>query len=196
MTVPPTGGDPLLLWRRFAEAAGVDPSIHVDADVRHNPSLGYPSCELLRRMNEAFGPEVPDDCGRLIRAVVAPDLEARAGTEARVRLDGPGFAIAAAWNARTVGAIRASGVQVVGDLDRDLPTRAPADVSPVAPPTDEELLEAAGTVRAGLVGLGSTPGSDRAVGVDAAVRELVTMVRETAGTDLTAARRARGRGRR
>jgi hypothetical protein len=195
ITVPRAAEDPLLLWRRFAEAAGVDPSLAVKAGVRHNPSLGYPSCELLRRINEAFDPELPDDCGRLIRAVVAPDLEARAGSEARIRLDGPGLAVASAWNKRTVEAIRTAGVRVVGDLDGDLPTTPPADAGAVPPPTDEDLLEAAATARASLVGLGAPAASARPTDVDAAIHELATMIRETAGIDLTAARRERGRGR-
>jgi hypothetical protein len=195
VTVPQSGADPLILWRRFAEAAGVDPSVPVTPAVRHNPSLGYPSCELLRRINEALGPKVPNHCGRVIRAVVAPDLETRAGTEARVRLDGPGLAVASAWNSRTVEAIRAAGVRVVGDLDQDLPREAPADASSVRRPTDEELLDAAATARAGLVGLGAATGSPQPAGVDAAIGELAEMIRGTAGLDLTAAREARGRGR-
>ncbi len=196
VTVPPSTGDRLLLWRRFAEAAGVDPSVVVEADVRSNPSLGYPSCELLRRINEVLGPDVPDDCGRLIRAVIAPDLEARAGTESRVRPDGPGAAVASAWNAKAAEAIRTAGVRVIGDLDQDLPTQPPADPAPVPPPSTAELLEAAETVRASLVGLGAAPAADRAGDVEATVEELATMIRSATGADLTAARRARGRGRR
>lgn len=195
VTVPQSSSDRLLLWRRFAEAAGVDQAVPVDSGVRHNPSLGYPSCELLRRINEEMGPDFPDDCGRLIKAVVAPDLEARAGVEPRVRPDGPGLEVAAAWNNRTVDAIRAAGVRVVGDLDHDLPTQAPADAAPVPPPTDDELLEAAAAARDSLTGLGATPAPDRPTGVDSAVRELTVMLREIAGVDLTAARRERGRGR-
>jgi hypothetical protein len=195
VTVPGSARDPLLLWRRFAEAAGVDASIAVEAGVRTNPSLGYASCELLRRINEAFDGDLPDDCGRLIRAVVAPDLEARAGTEPRVRLDGPGLTVASAWNRRTVEAIRAAGVRVVGDLDVDLPTEPPADADAVPPPTDGELLDASATARASLIELGATPASDRPAGLDAAIHELAAMIRETASVDLTAARKARGRGR-
>lgn len=196
VTVPHAATDRLLLWRRFAEAAGVDPSVVVEADVRSNPSLGYPSCELLRRINEVLGPKVLDDCGRLIRAVVAPDLEARAGTEARVRLDGRGLAVSSAWNSRTAAAIRGAGVRVVGDLDQDLPTQPPTDATSVPPPTDAELLEAVGTARASLVGLGASPAADHPSDVDAAVQELAAMIRATADVDLTEARRARGRGRR
>jgi hypothetical protein len=195
VTVPAASSDRLLLWRRFAEAAGVDAELDVDPEVRSNPSLGYPSCELLRRVNEVLGPDAPDACGRLIRAVVAPDLETRAATEPRVRPDARGLEVAAAWNRATGDAIRASGVRVLGDLDADVPSQPPAAPEPAGPPTDAELLAAAETARAGLVDLGATDTAGRPADVDAAVADLARMIRATAGVDLTAARRARGRGR-
>jgi len=198
VTVPRTGADPLLLWRRFAEAAGIDPQLPVDPDVRRNPSLGHPSCELLRRVNVVLAGAAPAGSEQVIRAVVAPDLETRAAIEPPVRLDRRGREVAAAWNGLVRDAVTSAGVAVVGDLD-DLPVVPPSDAEDAHRPGPADLLAAAETARAGLVGLGATPtptpASAAPVHVDDAVRELADMIRELAGADLTAARRARGRGR-
>lgn len=194
VTVPRSGGDPLLLWRRFAEAARVDPRLPLDPDVRRNPSLGHPSCELLRRVNVLLGEDAPDGVTQVIRGIVAPDLESRAETEPPVRLDARGREVAAAWNRRVRDAVEAADVDVVGDL-ADLPD-APSDDTPdIHRPSAGELLKAAATARAGLLELGATPAPGPPADVAAAVAELAAMIRESAGADLTAAKRARGRGR-
>ncbi len=195
VTVPGSGADPLLLWRRFADASGIDPRLPVDPSVRRNDSLGHPSCELLRRVNEVLGLAAPEGTAQVIRAVVAPDLETRAGSEPPVRLDRRGREVAAAWNRLVRDAVGGRGVRVIGDLD-DLPVEPPADAPDAHRPRPAELLAAAETARAGLVGLGATTGAETLPDVDAAVHELAAMIREVAGVDLTAARRARGRGRR
>ncbi|KAA1427118.1 hypothetical protein [Nocardioides antri] len=194
VTVPRSTDDPLLLWRRFAEVSGIDPALPVDPGVRSNPSLGHPSCELLRRINVAFGGKVPPGCTQVVRAVVAPDLEARAGIEPAVRLDAHGRDVATAWNRMVRDAITAAGVAVHGDLD-DLPAAPPEGVEDIHRPRPAELLDAAATARAGLAGLGATPRAEPPADVDTAVEELAAMIREAAGIDLTAARRERGRGR-
>lgn len=194
VTVPRSGGDPLLLWERFADASGIAPRPAVAPPTRRNPSLGHPSCELLRRVNLVLGDQPPDGVTQVIRAVVAPDLEGRAGIEPPVRLDARGREVAAAWNRRTRDAVVAAGVPVVGDLD-DLPTATSVDAEGIHRPSTEELLAAAATAREGLVGLGANPATAPPTTVEAAAEEIATMIRAVAGVDLTAARRARGRGR-
>jgi hypothetical protein len=195
VTVPSSGADPLLLWRRFAEASGIGAQFPVDADVRRNPSLGHPSCELLRRVNGELGSGAPEGTTQVIRAVVAPDLETRAAIEPLVRLDARGREVAAAWNGLVREAVTTSGLTVIGDL-ADLPTEHPPDAAGAHRPRPAELLAAAATARDGLTALGATPAAAEPTDVDTAVRELASMIREVAGVDLTAARRARGRGRR
>lgn len=194
VTVPRSGGDPLLLWRRFAEACGIDPQLPVDPDVRRNPSLGHPSCELLRRINVELEGSAPAGSEQVIRAVVAPDLETRAGVEPAVRLDARGREVAAAWNRLVRDAVVSSGAAVVGDLD-DLPVEPPADAVDIHRPQPAELLAAAETARAGLIGLGASAATNPPAGMAGAVAELAAMIREVAGADLTEARRVRGRGR-
>ncbi|RHW28706.1 hypothetical protein D0Z08_02315 [Nocardioides immobilis] len=195
VTVPRSGADPLLLWRRFAEATGIDSDLAVDPDVRRNPSLGHPSCELLRLINVVLAGTAPAGSEQVIRAVVAPDLETRAGSEPPVRLDRRGREVAAAWNGLVRDAVTSAGVAVIGDLD-DLPVAPPPDAEDAHRPSPAELLAAAETARAGLLGLGATPAASTPTDFDGAVDELAAMIREVAGVDLTEARRARGRGRR
>ncbi|MDZ5621219.1 hypothetical protein SFC88_10295 [Nocardioides sp. HM23] len=198
VTVPRAGGDPMLLWQRFAEASGIDPQVPVSPGMRRNPSLGHPSCELLRRVNVAFDGTLPAGVDKVIRAVVAPDLESRAGSEPAVRLDARGWEVAAAWNRLVRDAVTAAGTTVIGDLD-DLPADPPVvaeDAEETRRPRPAEVLAAAATARTGLIDLGATPAAEPPEDVDTAVQELAAMLRELAGVDLTAARRARGRGRR
>lgn len=196
VTVPVTGRDPSVLWRRFAEAVGADPALPVDHEVRRNPSLGYPSAELLRRVNEELGASGwPRGASDVIRSVVAPDLEQRAQEERPIVLDPRGREVAAAWNARVREAIVTTGVAVTGDL-ADLPDEPPAVTRRLEPPSDTELLAAAATARSGLEELGARTSYSRGGPPSAAVADLAAMVRQSAGSDLREARRRRGRGRR
>ncbi len=54
VTAPRPGNPPELLWQRFCEVLGVDPSEHDLQATRSNPSLGTAEAELLRRVNEAL----------------------------------------------------------------------------------------------------------------------------------------------
>ena len=126
VTVPPSGADPLLLWRRFAEAAGIDPSVVVDPDVRRNPSLGHPSCELLRRVNEVL----EGNAARRRGAGHPGRGRARPGDPVRPRAAGPPRRSWPGGRRRVepTGARcdRSRRRTVIGDLD-DLPPESPAD---------------------------------------------------------------------
>jgi hypothetical protein len=52
VTVPPPGSPREELWHRFCAATGIPADGTVLDGVRDNESLGYASCDLLRRMNE------------------------------------------------------------------------------------------------------------------------------------------------
>ena len=140
VTVPPPGGAPELLWKRFSQAFGLD---GIDLDLegeRHNPSLGVPETTLLRRIN------------RKANAELAPGRLPAAGPRAAGPPDPvPAHAARRAWRCRrtcTRGSrscrrrgsprSRRRGYDVVGDLgdlvgappvaeyaDPDRPRRAP-----------------------------------------------------------------------
>ncbi|GAB4013664.1 hypothetical protein GCM10028772_42750 [Nocardioides ultimimeridianus] len=133
------------LWELFCEVVGVDPAVAPEPGKNANESLGYPSAELVRRVNEIIEIErvrhhtvVKDDLGH-------HTLGRRRAAERRARLDRPTLEAALRWNAAIRRTVAASGVRVHGDL-ADLPV-VPLDSHAVEdrhePPTDAELLEAA-----------------------------------------------------
>ena len=141
VTVPPPGAPRDLLWRRFAEAIGIEPSgFELDAAAT-NPSLGLVEAELLRRTNELLRITAMDaDAGRrrfLTRQVLGNSDRARP-----IALPPRHAAWAQARTAELVDGIRTAGYHVIGDLADLQPatldaTNEPNDV------TETELLDAA-----------------------------------------------------
>lgn len=155
VTVPPSRYDPRLLWRRFASILDVDPDLAVRPPPSSNPSLGYPSAELMRRMNVRLGEFTQFDYNHTLKSHLAPALEERARVEPRTPLDLTTHRLATRWNQVVREAVAESGAQVVGDLD-DLPVdvsaaRTADAVPELRPPTAEELLAAAAPARDTLV---------------------------------------------
>ncbi|MBZ5737295.1 hypothetical protein [Nocardioides mangrovi] len=146
VTVPRPGATVELLWQRFAEALGVDPS-GVELPGPANESLGAASAEVLRLLNT----RVEDlDYGQYVRRVKQPlakkTLGARRGAEPPVGFEPP------AWlhqrSRKMIEGLRGSGVRVVGDLAELEPLTVPG-VAPASVPVEEQLAAAV----AGLEGL-------------------------------------------
>jgi hypothetical protein len=155
VTVPPRGSDPSLLWERFASVVGVDPAVCSEPPPFSNPSLGYASSELLRRVNVELGPVSRSDYDRVVKGPLARTiLVPRSEGEPPVTLGPAGHRLAARWNRQVRSAVKDSGVPVVGKLT-DLPTRRPepADTEAAAAPTDEQIVAAAATAWDGLLAL-------------------------------------------
>jgi hypothetical protein len=145
VVVPGPGAPRDRLWELLSEVVGVDPAVAAEEGDNPNESLGYPSAEVVRRVNEVITIE-----HLRYQAVVKNDLGhhtlgRRRKIERRARLDRPTLRAALHWNATIRRAIRRSGVTVHGDL-ADLPT-APQPAHAVEErheePTQAELLEAA-----------------------------------------------------
>lgn len=152
VTVPRHASDPLVLWRRFSAAFGIDLEVDLDeTSVRGNRSLGYASTEVLRRVNDVLtaGADSPalSDYNALVRDELAGRVLAGRDTrEARPALDHRTADFALAWNARTADALRTTGVDLIGELG-DLPVRAGrrrvSGDPRQPPPTAVELVEVA-----------------------------------------------------
>lgn len=155
ITVPGSNADPMLLWKRFASVVGVDPSVCWSVPDRSNPSLGHASADLMRRINAEIGRVPFSESTPVLKRYLANEVLApRAPQERPVKLDRAGVRFAARWNRRIVRAVEGRQVQIVGDLG-DLPTHVSREVRAssarrLTNPTDDELLDAAGTAFDGL----------------------------------------------
>ncbi|MCW2766231.1 MAG: hypothetical protein JWO11_2190 [Nocardioides sp.] len=117
VTVPPPGGAPEVLWKRFSQAFGLD-GMDLDLEAeRANPSLGAPETALLRRINRAANSVVdPADYRPLVRELLAHQTLSRRTRSPRLALppDVHPWAqeVATSW----VAEIEERGYDVVGDL--------------------------------------------------------------------------------
>lgn len=148
--VPPAGAPPELLWQRFCEAVRIDVPAPPQAGPRLNQSLGYASCEALRRLNPTL-----TDLSRVeherVRRAVMPALLPLRSREGRPLLDQRGAALACRLNSRILRAVDAAGVRLVGRHD-DLPLTSAGDgPSSISPPDPGELHRALEALWSGSV---------------------------------------------
>jgi hypothetical protein len=144
VTVPPPGGSPELLWKRFSHAFGLD---GLDLDLhaeRANPSLGVPETALIRRINRAANRELdPPDYRPLVRELLAHQTLSRRTRSPRLALPPDARPWVDDVQASWVAEVRERGYDVVGDLD-DL-AGAPPRVGYADPdaPDEEQVAGAA-----------------------------------------------------
>ncbi len=117
VTVPPPGGAPELLWKRFSQAFGLD---GIDLDLegeRHNPSLGVPETTLLRRINRKANAELaPGDYRPLVRELLAHQTLSRRTGSPRLALPPDLHPWVQQLSADWIAEIERRGYDVVGDL--------------------------------------------------------------------------------
>ncbi|MBU2698157.1 hypothetical protein [Pimelobacter sp. 30-1] len=154
VTVPPAGGPPDLLWRRFSEAFDLD---RLDLELtteRANPSLGVPESALLRRINRVAARDLPPQHYRpLVRELLAHQTLSKRTKSARLGLPPDQYpwvhALADSW----IAELTERGYDVVGDLadlrGADVPTRRWVD--PDAPPERQVAAAAVDAIKALLV---------------------------------------------
>lgn len=146
VVVPGPGADRGQLWRLFCEVLGIDPTIAPEEPTRANESLGYPSAELVRQVNEALALELPSDQRTVKVHLARQGLSPRRHEERHAHLDPAALAAAVAWNERVREAITTAGVNWYGDL-ADLPVEIQYDRHTAEPrqaePSREELMAAA-----------------------------------------------------
>ena len=149
VTLPPSGGDPDELWRRFAAAADLGDHAFQTGDASHE-SLGAASAEVMRRLNATD--VINEMTMRSYHKSVNGALTRRVLSERRSRE--PGLSLPTAhseWAAReatrVISEIEAVGPRVIGDL-ADLTPR-PGKAEPVVP----ESLPAADLLAAAIDGL-------------------------------------------
>ena len=143
VTVPPSGGAPDLLWKRFVEAFGVDGiDLQLDGE-RVNPSLGAAETTLIRRINRAANEELDPAFYRpLVRELVAHQTLSRRTRTPRLALPPDIHPWASELEEAWIAEIRARGYDVIGDLD-DLRGAPPAPDYADPDHPDEALVSGA-----------------------------------------------------
>ena len=142
VTVPPPGGAPELLWKRFSQAFGLD-GLDLDLEVeRQNPSLGVPETALLRRINVAAHRVLPPaDYRPLVRELLAHQTLSQRRRSPRLGLPPELYPWVAELTAAWVAEIEQRGYDVVGDL-ADLVGSRPDSWTDPDQPTEAQVARA------------------------------------------------------
>ncbi len=144
VTVPGRDAPQDELWNRFFEAVGVQPPAVDFGVAAPNTSLGYGSCDLLRRLNKHLD-GIPGGAYRKgMRQLAREVLALRRDQESRPALDRRGAEYARSLNQQLRDSIAASGFVLHGDLE-DLPVPASLDdydPTPVPVPRGETAAAA------------------------------------------------------
>jgi hypothetical protein len=145
VTVPPRGGAPELLWKRFSQVFGLD-GIDLDLDVaalRANPSLGVPETALIRRINRAANRDLaPADYRPLVRELLAHQTLSRRRGSPRLSLPPDDFPWVHDLERAWVEELTARGYDVVGDLSELIGPEPTTWADPDQPP-EEDVADAA-----------------------------------------------------
>jgi hypothetical protein len=161
ITMPPRGSAPDLLWQRFAGLVGVDPAAADTARARSNASLGLAEVELLRRVNAALPEEVPGwfYMRNVKDALAHGALAARPSSLGRLELPAEREPWAHEQAEKLVADLRASGYDIIGDLDELLPRATKGKSAQPGDASAEQLLDSAVAAITALLGaLGKTQG--------------------------------------
>jgi hypothetical protein len=118
VTVPPPGGAPELLWKRFSQAFGLDGvDLDLESAERANPSLGAPETALLRRINKRANAELPPaDYRPLVRELLAHQTLSRRTRSPRLALPPDLHPWVSDLSRSWVAEVERRGYDVVGDL--------------------------------------------------------------------------------
>jgi hypothetical protein len=143
ITVPPPGGAPEVLWKRFSQALDLD-GIDLDHDGgRSNPSLGAPETALLRRINRTANRDLPPTHYRpLVRELLAHQTLSQRRGSPRLGLPPDLYPWVAEVEQTWVDAVRERGFDVIGDLAELLGAR-PETWSDPDHPAEQEVAGAA-----------------------------------------------------
>ena len=146
--VPTPTTRPAELWERFASVIGIDPSVCAPPTRPRNASLGYASADLMRRANVQLADVGMLAYGRTMKSYLSKQVLMGRKGEPAVATSRALSDFALNWNRSMSDAIAKSGAHVVGDpSDLDV---APSDASEIAPPPEEQVLDAARDAVAGL----------------------------------------------
>jgi hypothetical protein len=159
VTVPPSSAPRTLLFERFCEALGADPTRLATLEAaRANPSMDLVTTELIRRVNAQGAVKVSGRAQQSeIRSFLAPELAQKG--RGKPELTAELLEAAKAESQTLIRSIETGGFHVVGDLNdltsttSSAPTGTGVDVNP------DELLDAAAVAVAALAERSSARGA-------------------------------------
>ena len=184
VTVPPSGAPREELWNRFCAAAGI-PGLPVSLEeVRDNESLGYASCDFLRRANVHLQDVPPRQYRKAMRPLAREVLVPLRSDEPRPQLDVRAATYARSRNAEIRDLLASGGHRLRGDLE-DLPV--PEDLTgfapDVTPPPTEQVRRAAEAVWERAAADAGVSGSGRPDRLDDLVADGSRLLRRAHGWD-------------
>jgi hypothetical protein len=143
VTVPPAGGAPELLWKRFSQVFGLD-GLDLDLEPdRANPSLGAPETALIRRINRSANRDLPPvDYRPLVRELLAHQTLSHRRGSPRLALPPDDYPWVRDLQQSWVDAVAERGYDVVGDLS-ELLGPAPTGWSDPDQPSEKQVAGAA-----------------------------------------------------
>jgi hypothetical protein len=178
VTLPPPGAPREELWHRFCRAVRMPAEEASLGGLRDNPSLGYASCDLLRRLNVHLGDVRPRLYRQGMRPLAREVLAPLRDDEGRPELDQEGADLARRRNQDIRDAVSREGYGLVGSLD-DLPVPARIDAPDhVVPPPSDQVTRAAEAVRDYAASLLVNPAQGEVLSLDDLVAEGARLLRK------------------
>ena len=150
VTVPPSSAPRTLLFERFCEALGVDPTrLDTFEAARANPSMDLVTTELIRRVNAQDTVRLSGHAQHFeIKSFLAPELTAK--NRGRPELSAAVLEAVKGESQALIQRIETGGFHVIGDLN-DLTSSTSSAPSGTGVEVDpEELLDAAAVAVAAL----------------------------------------------
>lgn len=130
VTVPPAGSGRDVLWRRFCAALAIDPVWAPVQPERENLSIGSAEATLIRRLNRRLqdsGALNEADYRKLVRELVVQEYLVHRPDMVPVTLTPAAFDWAEEVAEEWIAYVRATGIDVIGELDDLRPVRPGAD---------------------------------------------------------------------
>lgn len=148
VTMPAPGSPRTLLFERFCEVIGFDPSEAILETARVNESIGVVEAELLRRLNSSRDGEWSVQARQYVRHTLVPQVLAGRDGQRKIRVQDPAVLQTLLEQTRLmVTRIDESGFDVVGDLAELETAQVAMSSSPTGTANDSvsdaELIELA-----------------------------------------------------
>jgi hypothetical protein len=184
VTLPPPTAPRDELWRRFCTAVRLPAEGAALDQVHENTSLGYASCDLLRRLNVHLDDVRPRFYRKAMRPLARASLAPLRDDEGRPELDQRGAQLATELNRRIRDTVARGRFELVGSAD-DLPV--PDHVGApqrVVPPSPDDVRRAALAVRSSALATLDASPEPPPDGLDDLVAETANLLRRANGWGL------------